>query len=121
MAKVAQGGHPRRAYAINGNGSYSMYDVLEKFVEYRLANSSDSVQDINKEIKGYIGGERVNVSDTQDIRVFQEGKKSHGTFTFKGREIRYTKQWGDGDSKSTFCKFRENVSKNYTDFQINVI
>lgn len=121
MAKVAQGGHPRRAYAINGNGSYSMYDVLEKFVEYRLAKSSDSVQDIDKEIKGYIGGERVNVSDTQDIRVFQEGKKSHGTFTFNGREIRYTKQWGDGDSKSNFCKFRENVSKNYTDFQINVI
>ena len=121
MEKVAQGGHPRRAYAINGNGSYSMYDVLEKFVEYRLANSSDSVQDINKEITGYIGGGRVNVSDTQNIRVFQEGKKSHGTFTFNGREIRYTKQWGDGDSKSTFCKFRENVSKNYTDFQINVI
>ena len=121
MAKVAQGGHPRRAYAINGNGSYSMYDVLEKFVEYRLANSSDSVQDINKEITGYIGGGRVNVSDTQNIRVFQEGKKSHGTFTFNGREIRYTKQWGDGDSKSNFCKFRENVSKNYTDFQINVI
>ena len=122
MAKVAhKGGHPRRAYAINGNGSYSMYDVLEKFVEYRLANSSDSVQDINKEIKGYIGGERVNVSDTQDIRVFQEGKKSHGTFTFKGREIRYTKQWGDGDSKSTFCKFRESVSKSYPNFQIDVI
>lgn len=121
MAKVAQGGHPRRAYAINGNGSYSMYDVLEKFVEYRLVNSSDSVQDINKEITGYIGGGRVNVSDTQNIRVFQEGKKSHGTFTFNGREIRYTKQWGDGDSKSNFCKFRENVSKSYPNFQINVI
>ena len=121
MAKVAQGGHPRRAYAINGNGSYSMYDVLEKFVEYRLANSSDSVQDINKEITGYIGGGRVNVSDTQNIRVFQEGKKSHGTFTFNGREIRYTKQWGDGDSKSNFCKFRENVSKIYHNFQITVI
>ena len=121
MAKVAQGGHPRRAYAINGNGSYSMYDVLEKFVEYRLANSSDSVQDINKEITGYIGGGRVNVSDTQNIRVFQEGKKSHGTFTFNGREIRYTKQWGDGDSKSNFCKFRENVSKIYRNFQITVI
>ena len=121
MEKVAQGGHPRRAYAINGNGSYSMYDVLEKFVEYRLANSSDSVQDINKEITGYIGGGRVNVSDTQNIRVFQEGKKSHGTFTFNGREIRYTKQWGDGDSKSNFCKFRENVSKIYHNFQITVI
>ena len=121
MEKVAQGGHPRRAYAINGNGSYSMYDVLEKFVEYRLANSSDSVQDINKEITGYIGGGRVNVSDTQNIRVFQEGKKSHGTFTFNGREIRYTKQWGDGDSKSNFCKFRENVSKIYRNFQITVI
>ena len=122
MAKVAhKGGHPRRAYAINGKGSYSMYDVVEKFVEYRLANSSDSVQDIDKEITGYIGGGRVNVSDTQKIRVFQENKKSHGTFTFKGREIRYTKQWGDGDSKSTFCKFRESVSKSYPNFQIDVI
>lgn len=122
MAKVAhKGGHPRRAYAINGKGSYSMYDVLEKFVEYRLANSSDSVQKIDKEITGYIGGGRVNVSDTQNIKVFQEKKKSHGTFTFNGREIRYTKQWGDGDSKSTFCKFRESVSKNYPNFQIDVI
>ena len=63
----------------------------------------------------------MNVSDTQNIRVFQEGKKSHGTFTFNGREIRYTKQWGDGDSKSTFCKFRESVSKSYPNFQIDVI
>lgn len=73
MAKVAhKGGHPRRAYAINGKGSYSMYDVVEKFVEYRLANSSDSVQDIDKEITGYIGGGRVNVSDTQKSESFKK-------------------------------------------------
>ena len=40
----------RSKYSINGKGCYSMYEVLEKFVEFRLTNTSDSVQDIDKEI-----------------------------------------------------------------------
>lgn len=121
MAKVERKSRSKNAYTINKQGSYSMYEVLEKFVEFRLANSSDSVQDIDKEITGYIGGGRVNVSDTQNIKVCQEGKKPHGTFTYNGREIRYTKQWSDGGSNPTFTKFREGVSNKYSDFQIDVI
>ena len=123
MAKVAhKGGHPRRAYAINGKGSYSMYEVLEKFVEFRLTNTSDSVQDIDKEIAKFIHSERVNVSDTQGRLVFQEGKKSHGTFTVNGRKIKYTKQWSDGGNNPTFTRFREGVSDKYpNDFKIDVI
>lgn len=75
----------RSKYSINGKGCYSMYEVLEKFVEFRLTNTSDSVQDIDKEIDKFIRSERVNVSDPQGPQVFQEGKKSHGTFTVNGR------------------------------------
>lgn len=121
MAKVERKGRSKNAYTINHQGDYSMYEVLEKFVEFRLTNSSDSVQDIDKEITGYIGGGRVNVSDTQNIKVCQEGKKPHGTFTYNDREIRYTKQWSDGGSNPTFTKFREGVSNKYPNFQIDVI
>ena len=120
MAKVERKSRSKNAYTINKQGNYSMYEVLEKFVEFRLANSS-SVQNIDKEIAGYIGSGRVNVSDTQNIKVFQEGKKTHGTFTYNGREIRYTKQWSDGGSNPTFTKFREGVSIKYSGFQIDVI
>lgn len=121
MAKVERKSRSKNAYTINKQGNYSMYEVLEKFVEFRLANSSNSVQGIDKEIAGYIGSGRVNVSDTQNTKVFQESKKPHGTFTYNGREIRYTKQWSDGGSNPTFTKFREGVSNKYSDFQIDVI
>lgn len=112
----------RSKYSINGKGCYSMYEVLEKFVEFRLTNTSDSVQDIDKEIDKFIRSERVNVSDPQDPQVFQEGKKSHGTFTVNGRKIKYTKQWSDGGNNPTFTRFREGVSGKYpNDFKIDVI
>lgn len=112
----------RSKYSINGKGCYSMYEVLEKFVEFRLTNTSDSVQDIDKEIDKFIRSERVNVSDPQGPQVFQEGKKSHGTFTVNGRKIKYTKQWSDGGNNPTFTRFREGVSGKYpNDFKIDVI
>ena len=120
--------HTRNSYTINKNGNYSMYEVLEKFVEFRLAKSpSVSVKAIDEEIRSYIDkGKRVNVSDEKDRKVYQEGKKNkpHGVCPFKskeGREIRYTKQWGDSGSDTTFTRFRESVSREYPDFQIDLI
>ena len=119
----------RSKYSINGKGCYSMYEVLEKFVEFRLTNTSDSVQDIDKEIAGFVksksnsnsSSKDAYVSDTQK-RVIQENKKPHGTFTFNGRKIRYTKQWSDGGNNPTFTRFREGVSGKYpNDFKIDVI
>ena len=119
----------RSKYSINGEGCYSMYEVLEKFVEFRLTNTSDSVQDIDKEIAGFVksksnsnsSSKDAYVSDTQK-RVIQENKKPHGTFTFNGRKIRYTKQWSDGGSNPTFTRFRQGVSGKYpNDFKIDVI
>ena len=122
MAKVERKSRSKNTYSINGKGCFSMYEVLEKFVEFRLADTSVSVQDIDKEIAEFISSKRVNVSDTQVRLVFQEGKKSHGTFTFNDCEIRYTKQWSDGGSNPTFTRFREGVSDKYpNDFKIDVI
>ena len=122
MAKLERKSRSKNTYNINGKGCYSMYEVLEKFVEFRLADTSVSVQDIDKEIAKFIHSERVNVSDTQGRLVFQEGKKSHGTFTFNDCEIRYTKKWSDGGSNPTFTRFREGVSDKYpNDFKIDVI
>ena len=122
MAKLERKSRSKNTYNINGKGCYSMYEVLEKFVEFRLADTSVSVQDIDKEIAKFIHSERVNVSDTQGRLVFQEGKKSHGTFTFNDCEIRYTKQWSDGGSNPTFTRFCEGVSDKYpNDFKIDVI
>ena len=122
MAKLERKSRSKNTYNINGKGCYSMYEVLEKFVEFRLADTSVSVQDIDKEIAKFIHSERVNVSDTQGRLVFQEGKKSHGTFTVNGRKIKYTKQWSDGGNNPTFTRFREGVSGKYpNDFKIDVI
>ena len=122
MAKLERKSRSKNTYNINGKGCYSMYEVLEKFVEFRLTNTSDSVQDIDKEIDKFIRSERVNVSDPQGPQVFQEGKKSHGTFTVNGRKIKYTKQWSDGGNNPTFTRFREGVSGKYpNDFKIDVI
>ena len=122
MAEIdSKGQRQRNKYKINGNGSYTMYEVLEGFVKYRLKNSSVSVKDIDHEIADYINSGRVNVSDTQNHPVFQEGKKNHGAFLLNGREIRYTKQWSDGGSNPTFTRFREGVNNDYPHFQIDVI
>lgn len=117
--------HTRNSYTINKSGNYSMYEVLEKFVEFRLSGSpSASVGDINKEINSYINSKRVNVSDTQCFKVFRQGKRPHGVCPFNsrdGQEIRYTKQWGDGRSDTTFTRFREGVSREYPNFQIDIV
>lgn len=124
MADEPRKSHPRNSYSINQKGNYSMYEVLEAFVRFRLDNYPVSVRDIDDEIKGFLNSNRVNLSDTRDIEVCQEGKKLHGTCTFKsrdGQEIRYTKQWGDGNTNTTFTRFRERVNDNYPGFQIDVI
>jgi len=117
----SKGKRANNRYTINGQGCHTMYEVVEEFIKFRLATPTVSVSSIDHEIDNYIGGVRVNLSDTQNIEVYQEGKKPHGTFTFNGHEIRYTKQWSDSGSNPTFTKFREGVSNKYTNFQIDVI
>ncbi len=123
MSEVPKG-HPRRRYTINREGNYSMYDVLEKFIKYKL-ESVMSVQDINTEILSYVGGKKVYVSDDPQKKVYREDAKDkvrYGTLEVDKKTIRYTKEWGDGDDKQNFAKFRTGVSAKYKeDFVIELL
>ena len=119
MSEIPKG-HPRRRYTINGKGDYSMYDVLEKFIIYKL-NSSKSVLNINKEILSYVGGKLVYVSDDPQIKVYREEAKDKvrfGSLEVNKKTIRYTKEWKDGDESQNFAKFRTKVSEKHLDFKI---
>ncbi len=106
----------KRVYTINGIGSYSMYEVLEKFIKTRL-EASDTVEEINKLIQGYVGGNRIYLSDNRSIPVIREDLH-YGTISFNGREIRYTKEWAGSEINHNFTKFRMGVSERYKDFVI---
>ena len=99
---------PRRTYTINnGNKIIPLYEALEEFIKFRLQQGR-SVSEINDEINDYIGGKRINVSDNQTIKVYQE-KKHYGEID--GTNIRYTKEWSDSVEEDNFAKFREKVNK----------
>ena len=65
----SKGQRANNRYTINGNDSYTMYEVLEKFVIFRLANPTVSVSQINKEIAKFLNTKHVIVSDDQNIKV----------------------------------------------------
>ena len=124
MSKVPKG-HPRRRYTINKKGNYSMYDVLEEFIKYKL-KFSVSIKDINDEIQSYVGGSKVYISNDPQIEVYRQtsndNKQRYGTLSLEGKPIiRYTKEWGDGDDNQNFAKFRTKVSAKYQDFVIDLL
>jgi len=113
----------RRKYSIsNYTGQYTMYEVLEKFVEKRLEDGK-TIDEINNEINNYIGGSRPNISDDINkpvYRAYINGKPHYGEFSVNGNIIRYTKEWG-GDANGNFTKFKNAVNATYPIFQINEI
>lgn len=122
MAKVAPKGRTRNKYSINGQGDFTMYDVVEEFVKYQLKKGY-SITDINDEINRYIGSTRTNVSDNRSTMVdkeFKDNKPHFGEFLFNGLQIRYTKEWGD-KNKYNFKRFRVGINNKYpNDFHIEM-
>lgn len=124
MAKMPKS-RVRRSYTINNSTEeYSMYGVIEKFVEKRLKDGK-TIDEINTEINNYIGGNRVNISDNISTPVcretYKDGTHHYGEITVNGTKIRYTKEWG-GDENGNFTKFKNAVNaKKYPNFQINEI
>ena len=117
----SKGQRANNRYTINGNDSYTMYEVLEKFVIFRLANPTVSVSQINKEIANFLNTKHVIVSDDQNIKVYREVEGKYGTFTYNDKEIRYMTQWADKGDKTPFAKFRTKVSNMYPNFKIEKI
>lgn len=117
----SKGQRANNRYTINGNDCYTMYEVLEKFVIFRLANSTVSVSQIDKEIANFLNTKHVIVSDDQNIKVYREVEGKYGTFTYNDKKIRYMTQWADKGDKTPFAKFRTKVSNKYPNFKIEKI
>lgn len=120
MAKVPS--KQSRVYSINNSQThYTMYEVLEQFIKYRIGEKNVTIKEINDEINGYIykrNGNRVNLSDDPDTEVYRESLH-YGEFEVGGLCIRYTKEWGDNGGN--FTSLRTSINEKYTDFQINAI
>lgn len=120
----SKGQRANNRYTINGNDCYTMYEVLEKFVIFRLADPTDpnvSVSKIDEEIAKFLNTKHVIVSDDQNKKVYREEEGKYGTFTHNDKEIRYMTQWADKGDKTSFAKFRTKVSNKYSNFKIEKI
>lgn len=113
MAKV-ESKAPRYTIS-NMDGIFTMYQVLEEFIKFRLSDKTLKIKDLDEEIRGFIGKtDKVKVSDDEKIPVEREGEKSIGSFEFEGHKIRYSKQWSDNGTYPTFTRFREGVNRKYS-------
>lgn len=124
MAKIPKG-RVRRYSINNGTDHFTMYEVLEMFVEKRLQSKNsptiNDIEDINEEINKYIGkrSKRTNVTADPNKTVAKEDVHK-GEIKIKGLSVRYTKEWA-GDKDGNFTKFKNKVNANFPDFQINEI
>ncbi len=117
--------YPGNRYSINGEGSYTMYGVLEEFIKFRFkARASiqesiqERIQEIDREIRSFVYIRRKNplVSEAKN----GEDKRWKKFKLKDGPEIVYSTQWGDGGQLTNFTKFRQNVSVEYPNqFEVN--
>ena len=77
----------RRHYTINGEGDYSMYQVVEKFVEFRQ-ESGRSINEINQEIQIFVSSKWVFISNKQNAVAHSE----KGEY-ISSNGLYITKQW----------------------------
>ncbi len=110
----------RRAFSINREGSYKMYQVVAEFTKY-LRKQSKSFEDIEKLIKDFTKEhKRVHVSENKE-KVYRYGKHYHED-TYNDKKFYVTKEWGyDSVSDKNFAGLFNNVNENYPDFRIDEI
>ncbi len=102
----------RRHYTINGEGDYSMYQVVEKFVEFRQ-ESGRSINEINQEIQIFVSSKWDFISNKQNAVAHSE----KGEY-ISSNGLYITKQWKGKREEENFPRFMNGVNKNYSDFQI---
>ncbi len=110
--------HGPNRYSINGEGSYTMYEVLERFIDFRFKDHG-SIQKIDEEMKSFVyknGSKNPLVSEEK----IGEGNRCKKFKLEGGPEIVYSNQWGDGENLKNFTNFRQKVSEKYpTQFKVN--
>lgn len=107
----------RRHYTINGQGDYSMYQVIEEFAIY-IMKTNKTIDDVDKLVKSYIGSRKEFLSKDKDkVKRIKNGKEEYYTFSYDGVDYFGTKEWS-GDNDGNFQKLTKGINKNFPDFQI---
>ena len=103
----------KRRYKINGAGCYSMQQVIEEYIKYKLDGGFpfNSIFSVGKK---FISTIPAGVSIGSQITA-----KPY-SFTYKGKDYYVTTQLRDKGPTDNFHKFRTAVSKNEPGFQITV-
>ena len=102
----------RRNYAINGKGSYSMYEVVEEFVKF-LQGQGNTIGTINQEIQNYINSGWIFVSSNPGKVAWSNEKGEYSSLS--GFYI--TKQW-KGNANGNFTRLIDIINQRYKNFQI---
>lgn len=113
----------RRHYKINGQGDFSMYDVMGKFAIYRM-EKGDTIDDVNELVKDFVHSNICFLSEDKTKVYRYQLQKKNGSFSdhtykfnYKAKDYFSTKELG-GNETGRFWKFMNKVNKNYDDFQI---
>lgn len=107
-------GKVRRLYQINGRGDYSMGQVIEEYIKYKLDagipfNSISPIK--GKFMSEYPTG--VSIGSGKDAKPY--------SFNYKGKDYYVTTQLRDNEPKDNFRRFRTIVSAAEPGFNISPI
>ena len=103
----------KRRYKINGAGCYSMRQVIEEYIKYKLDGGFlfNSIFSVGKKFISTIPT-GVSIGSQKTAKPY--------SFTYKGKDYYVTTQLRDKGPTDNFQKFRTAVSKNEPGFQITV-
>ena len=106
-------GKAKRRYKINGAGCYSMLQVIEEYIKYKLDGGFpfNSIFSVGKKFISTIPT-GVSIGSQKTAKPY--------SFTYKGKDYYVTTQLRDKGPTDNFQKFRTAVSKNEPGFQITV-
>ena len=106
-------GKAKRRYKINGAGCYSMLQVIEEYIKYKLDGGFpfNSIFSVGKKFISTIPA-GVSIGSPKTAKPY--------SFTYKGKDYYVTTQLRDKGPTDNFQKFRTAVSKNEPGFQITV-
>ena len=110
-------GKVRRSYTINGKGSYTMRQVIEEFIRFKLdsgATFDDICNQYSKGIKFLSDVPTgVSVASSPDAKPY--------TYSYGGREYYITTQLKDSEPRDNFSKFKNKVNNNEPAFKIEAV
>ena len=106
-------------YMINGKGQYSMKQVVEEYIKYKLdAGVPFNIIQSNVHSIPHVG--RMFISTKPNRVSIHKGQTPH-TFTYKGTDYYITTQLKDNGSNYNFENFRTEISKTDPCFIITII